>query len=47
MTIVQPGFGQGEKFDGVYAHFRRGNAWSLQQLAKRFSEGPANWPKAK
>ena len=38
VTIVQPGYGTGEKFDGVYTHFARGNAWSLQQLAKRFAE---------
>lgn len=46
VTIVQPGYGAGEKLDGVYTHFARGNAWSLQQLAKRFAEGPANRPKA-
>jgi uncharacterized protein YndB with AHSA1/START domain len=40
VTIAQPGYGTGEKFDGVYAHFARGNAWSLQH-AKRFAEGPA------
>ncbi len=28
----------GEKFDGVYTHFARGNGWSLEQLAKRFAE---------
>lgn len=46
VTIVQPGFGTGEKFDGVYTHFARGNAWSLQQLVNRFAEGRAKWPKA-
>ncbi len=46
VTIVQPGYGAGEKFDGVYTHFARGNAWSLQQLVKRFADGPAKWPKA-
>ncbi|MFO1315835.1 MAG: SRPBCC domain-containing protein [Burkholderiales bacterium] len=46
VTIVQPGYGTGDKYDGVYAHFARGNAWSLQQLAKRFAEGPAKWTKA-
>jgi len=46
VTIVQPGYGTGEKFDGVYRHFARGNGWSLQQLAKRFAEGPAKWTKA-
>ncbi len=42
VTIVQPGYGSGEKFDGVYAMFARGNAYSLQQLAKRFAapDGP-------
>jgi len=38
VTIVQPGYGGGEKFDGVYTQFARGNAYSLQQLAKRFAE---------
>ena len=38
VTIVQPGYGTGEKFDGVYTHFARGNAYSLQQLARRFAE---------
>ena len=46
VTIVQPGFGAGEKFDGVYVHFARGNAWSLQQLAKRFAERPAQGTRA-
>ncbi|MEO8753825.1 MAG: SRPBCC domain-containing protein [Casimicrobiaceae bacterium] len=46
VTIVQPGFGKGEKYDGVYAFFARGNAWSLQQLAKRFAEGPKGSPKS-
>jgi hypothetical protein len=39
VTIVQPGYGQGEKFDGVYAQFARGSGWSLQQLARRFAAG--------
>lgn len=46
VTIAQPGYGTGDKFDGVYAHFARGNGWSLQQLAKRFAEGPATWEKS-
>jgi len=46
VTIVQPGYGAGEKYDDVYLHFARGNAWSLQQLAKRFAEGLANRAKA-
>jgi uncharacterized protein YndB with AHSA1/START domain len=28
----------------VMALFRAGNQWSLQQLVKRFRDGPADWP---
>jgi uncharacterized protein YndB with AHSA1/START domain len=47
VTVVQPGYGTGEKFDGVYTHFARGNAWTLQQLVKRFAPDPAASDKAK
>ncbi|MCK6457693.1 MAG: SRPBCC domain-containing protein [Phycisphaerae bacterium] len=34
------GFGEGEKWDVAYAHFKKGNAWSLEQLVKRFTPRP-------
>lgn len=43
VTIVQPGYPSGEPWDTVYRHFERGNGWSLQQLRKRFVDGPADW----
>lgn len=43
VTLLMPGVGRGEAFDGVYRHFERGNAWTLQQLYKRFAAGPVDW----
>lgn len=43
VTVLMPGVGAGEAFDGVYRHFERGNAWTLQQLHKRFAIGPIEW----
>jgi uncharacterized protein YndB with AHSA1/START domain len=43
VTITQPGYLQGSLYDGVYRHFEWGNRWSLEQLARRFAEGPTNW----
>jgi uncharacterized protein YndB with AHSA1/START domain len=43
VTVLMPGVGSGEAFDGVYRHFERGNAWTLQQLHKRFTAGPIDW----
>lgn len=45
VTLLMPGVGAGEAFDGVYRHFERGNAWTLQQLYKRFASGPMDWTK--
>lgn len=43
ITIVQPGYGQGELYDGVYRHFEAGNRWSLEKLRERFEQGPVDW----
>ena len=43
VTIVQPGYGRGELYDGVYRHFAWGNGWTLQRLRERFIQGPADW----
>lgn len=40
VTLHTAGFGEGEKFDGVYRHFLMGNRWTLAQLRKHL-EAPA------
>jgi uncharacterized protein YndB with AHSA1/START domain len=40
LTLQTAGFGDGEKFDGVYRHFLMGNRWTLAQLRKHL-ESPA------
>ena len=47
VTIVQPGYRTGEPWDTVYRHFERGNGWSLEQLRRRFAQGPAEWTRPK
>lgn len=37
VTLQSPGFGDGEKFDGVYRHFLMGNRWTLAKLRERFA----------
>lgn len=45
VTASMVGYREGEGYDALYQLFERGNAWSLQQLHKRFEEGPVDWPK--
>jgi hypothetical protein len=47
VTIIQPGYRAGEPWDTVYRHFERGNAWSLEQLRRRFVQGPVDWSRPK
>jgi uncharacterized protein YndB with AHSA1/START domain len=37
------GYRPGPGYDTLYRHFEWGNEWSLKQLYKRFSVGPADW----
>jgi uncharacterized protein YndB with AHSA1/START domain len=46
VTIVQPGYGEGDLYNGVYRHFQWGNRWSLEKLMERFEKGPAEWGRA-
>lgn len=32
VTAIEPGYGRGPKFDGVYEAFRTGNGWTLEAL---------------
>jgi uncharacterized protein YndB with AHSA1/START domain len=45
VTVSMVEYREGEGYDVLYRHFERGNAWSLQQLRKRFVEGPVDWAK--
>jgi uncharacterized protein YndB with AHSA1/START domain len=45
VTIVMPGIGSGPAYDGVYKHFEWGNRYTLEQLRKRFIDGPVDWAK--
>lgn len=43
VTISQVGYKTGSDYEAIYAHFKRGNPWSLQKLHERFARGPVNW----
>jgi uncharacterized protein YndB with AHSA1/START domain len=43
VTLTNAGYGPGEQFDRVYRHFDWGDAYTLEELKKRFSQGPVNW----
>lgn len=45
VTFAQPGYKAGEPFDSVFRHFAAGNGWTLEQLRKRFIDGPVDWDK--
>lgn len=37
VVLQNPGYREGEKFDGVYRHFQAGNRWTLEKLRERFT----------
>lgn len=41
VTVSGVGYRAGPAFDTLHAFFDQGNAWSLQQLHRRFTRGPA------
>jgi uncharacterized protein YndB with AHSA1/START domain len=43
VRVAMYGYGAGDGYDALYAHFDRGNAWTLQQLEARVREGPRDW----
>jgi uncharacterized protein YndB with AHSA1/START domain len=43
VSLTAVGYGQGEGFDVLYRHFEWGNAYSLNELKKRFETGPIDW----
>jgi uncharacterized protein YndB with AHSA1/START domain len=43
VTVSMMGYRPGDDFDVLYRHFDAGNAWSLEQLRRRFAEGPVDW----
>jgi len=45
VTLTNAGYGPGEGFADVYRHFEWGDAYTLEELRKRFVEGPTDWSK--
>ena len=45
VAVSMSGFGTGRAYDDLYAFFERGNGWTLEQLRKRFIDGPTDWKK--
>lgn len=43
VRVSQVGYKTGPGYDAIYAHFQRGNPWSLQKLQERFTRGPVDW----
>lgn len=45
VTLTNAGYGPGADFADVYRHFEWGDAYTLEELRKRFVEGPTDWSK--
>jgi uncharacterized protein YndB with AHSA1/START domain len=43
VSLTAVGYGPGEGFDFLFRHFEWGNAYSLNELKKRFETGPIDW----
>ncbi len=43
VTLQNPGYLSGEKFDTVYKFFQAGNGWTLMKFRERFEKGPTAW----
>ncbi len=43
VRVAMYGYGAGDGYDALYAHFDRGNAWTLQQLQARVRDGARTW----
>ncbi|MEQ1818867.1 MAG: SRPBCC domain-containing protein [Terricaulis sp.] len=42
VRVSMLGFREGQTFDGLYAFFARGNAYTLNELSERVTNGPTN-----
>ena len=45
VTLTNAGYGPGAGFADVYRHFEWGDAYMLEELRKRFVDGPTDWAK--
>ena len=43
LTVSMAGWKTGTDWDETYAFFERGNAYTMAQLQKRFTDGPKRW----
>lgn len=46
VSFIQVGYRPTEAYQRMYARFEWGNAYSLDELRKRFANGPIDWSKA-
>lgn len=46
VRVSMLGFREGQTFDGLYAFFARGNAYTLNELSERITNGPNDWEAA-
>jgi uncharacterized protein YndB with AHSA1/START domain len=47
VSISGVGYRAGEDYAQLYEYFRSGNAWSFEQLNRRFTHGPAGWSQSR
>jgi uncharacterized protein YndB with AHSA1/START domain len=43
VTLTNAGYGAGERFDALYKNFEWGDAYTLEELRRRFETGPVDW----
>lgn len=43
VMLTAVGYGEGVGFDTLYRHFEWGNAYTLNELKRRFDTGPVDW----
>jgi uncharacterized protein YndB with AHSA1/START domain len=43
VTLTNAGYGAGERFDTLYRRFEWGDAYTLEELRRRFEHGPVDW----
>lgn len=43
VRVTMLGYGEGEAFDALARHFNAGNAWTLEKLHERVTQGPVDW----
>ncbi len=47
VRVSMLGYGQGAGFQTLAGHFNAGNAYTLQKLQERFTQGPVDWSRVR